>query len=100
MSLMQQITQDLQVAEICTGIALLLGLITIALFFALHIPACLRALTGIGRKREIRRMEIADPRTGTADRSAGTGTVRQHMTKMLVMETDIRINSDTGNNKI
>ena len=91
MNLMQQITQDLQVAEICTGIALFLGLITIALFFALHIPACLRALTGIGRKREIRQLGTADPAVKKEDRSKTGMTARRERKEQLIIETDIGI---------
>ena len=93
MNLMQQITQDLRLAEICAGAALLFGLAAIILFFALRIPACLRALTGIGRRRAIRKLGACKK---PADRPYAARPVRRELPEQFIMETDIGIYERSG----
>ena len=95
MNLMQQITQDLRLAEICAGVALLFGLAAIVLFFTLRIPACLRALTGIGRRRAIRKLGAEGARKKPTDQPAAT-SVRRELPEQFVMETDIGIYAGPG----
>ncbi|MBR5115704.1 MAG: hypothetical protein IK096_01435 [Lachnospiraceae bacterium] len=96
MNLMQQITQDLRLAEICAGAALLFGLAAIVLFFTLRIPACLRALTGIGRRRAIRKLGAEGASKKPADRPSAVVPVRRELPEQFIMETDIGIYERSG----
>lgn len=89
MSLMQQITADLRLAEICAAVALLTGSAALVLFFVLRIPACIRALTGLGRRRAIRKLGIDRTEDPPQQHTPTVSTVRKELSDQLIMETDI-----------